>query len=792
MRIRFSLKWTGLRTALSAAYAKVSRFFDGNHSVSNQALDQIIRARRWPLLAFTLCFSASIAALLVTKDPRSTALPVVRAGEIAESSVVSPLTIELEPKETTSKNRDEIYRKIAPIFDYDDTTLAIWVQNWSQAFTAIRAKYFTSGAPRISQIQLLDRLGEIVRKETGQTLIASDLLYLAKNHFSKELEGLFQEMTKPLLGRLISEVDLFPSYYSTGVIVRQLNLGLNETLINDVSRIWSLDHARALIAGLANTGPRKKNVHVRKVSDIVQQLIVPNLKFNPELTERRVTNALGRRDAPLILVRKGQTLLRMGERATERQAELVDAIRAATSFRATWIRFLLLTGILSLFFYTLVYLDLSRKSFLRLQFKNGLVFAGITSISIALMKFSLPYLSLLTSLFGAKGGGEYLIPVAAGGILIQLLLGRELAFTFVLLGSVAGGLMVERSLYYSIWILSVSMMAIQTLGACKQRTDLYKSGAWSGAIAALMVLAFDLIQSLGLQSTDWFSMAVHAIGAFLSSVFASLIAGTIIPVFEHLLGYTTNLKLLELSNFNHPLLHNLMMKAPGTYHHSVMVGSLAEIAADRIKANPLLARVSAYYHDIGKMANPLYFIENQSPQYNPHDHLSPAVSARILFSHVKNGARMGKEHGLGDSINDVIQQHHGTTMATFFYNKAKEQAPAEAADDVHETDYRYPGPRPQSREAAIVMIADACEASTRSIPDPTPAKIQTMVNNIITKRFLDQQFHDCDLTLKDLKIIEESISRTLLSLYHQRIEYPGQKQALGEPTVEMSRKIVQE
>ena len=170
-----------------------------------------------------------------------------------------------------------------------------------------------------------------------------------------------------------------------------------------------------------------------------------------------------------------------------------------------------------------------------------------------------------------------------------------------------------------------------------------------------------------------------------------------------------------------------------------MVGSLAEIAADRIKANSLLARVSAYYHDIGKMTNPLYFIENQSPQYNPHDHLSPPISARILFSHVKNGARMGKEHNLGNAINDIIQQHHGTTLTTFFYNKAKEQQNAGDAV-VTENEYRYPGPRPQTREAAIVMIADACEASTRSIPDPTAAKIQGMVHNIITKRFLDQHF----------------------------------------------------
>jgi putative nucleotidyltransferase with HDIG domain len=263
----------------------------------------------------------------------------------------------------------------------------------------------------------------------------------------------------------------------------------------------------------------------------------------------------------------------------------------------------------------------------------------------------------------------------------------------------------------------------------------------------------------------------------LSGLLSAILTGTLIPLMEALFGYTTSLKLLELSNFNHPILHNLMLKAPGTYHHSIIVGSLAELAADRVKANSLLARVSAYYHDIGKMGKPLYFIENQSPSNNPHNDLSPSMSAKILFSHVKNGVRLAHEHNLGEDITGIIEQHHGTTLVSYFFNKAKHRENTEL-DTVQESDFRYPGPKPQTREAAIVMIADACEAATRSIPEPTASKIQTMVQNIINKRFLEQQFSDCELTLKDLQIIEECFSRTLTSIYHHRIEYPGQKQAL--------------
>ncbi|MBY0369769.1 HDIG domain-containing protein, partial [bacterium] len=638
----------------------------------------------------------------------------------------------------------------------------------------------------MSAIQITERAAEIIQKETNQSLAAGDLAYLVKQRFSKALQEDFQVIAKPLAGRLIAQTDLFASYYSTGIVLRQIGLGLNETVINDVSRIWSLDHARQLVTHTLESSPRRKNPGARRVAAMVGYLIIPNLKYNADLTEKRQRQNNVRKEFTRLTIKRGQVLLRKGEKVTEAQAEVVESLRKLTSIPALLQRFLWTALLMQVFFLSLFRFDLTRKSFLRLTLKNSLMFAAIAWLSITSMKLTLPFLQSFLAGMGIEQGAEFLLPVAAGGILVQLLMGRELAYTFAILMSVLGGHLADRSLFFGVWVFVVSMVAVQRLGACKQRTDLYRSGAWSGAIGALFVIASDTQLALGHQSLEWWTTMLHAIGAFGGAMVGAVIASTLIPILESGLGYTTNLKLLELSNFNHPLLHNLMMKAPGTYHHSIMVGSLAEIAADRIKANALLARVSAYYHDIGKMANPLYFIENQSPQYNPHDHLSPAISARILFSHVKNGARMGREHNLGESINDIIQQHHGTTLATFFFNKAKEQHTGDAP--VTEAEFRYPGPRPQTREAAIVMIADACEASTRSIAEPTPLKIQGMVHDIINKRFLDQQFHDCELTLKDLQIIEESISRTLLSLYHHRIEYPGQKQALTEATAEMARK----
>jgi putative nucleotidyltransferase with HDIG domain len=315
------------------------------------------------------------------------------------------------------------------------------------------------------------------------------------------------------------------------------------------------------------------------------------------------------------------------------------------------------------------------------------------------------------------------------------------------------------------------------VGDCRSRNDLFKCGAWSGFSAALVIMAFGCVQSLGFKETPWVSIFASSFFCFFSGILATVITSFLIPFFESIFGYTTSLKLIELANFHHPLLHSLMMKAPGTYHHSVIVGSLAEIAADQVGANGLLARVSAYYHDIGKMNKPLYFIENQSPGNNPHDHLQPSMSAKILFSHVKTGVRMGRDYRLGNRVVDIIEQHHGTTLTSYFFNKAKElEEPS--LGKVEEAHFRYPGPKPQTREAGIVMLADACEAATRSITDPTPGKIQAMVHHIITKRFLEEQFSDCELTFKDLQIIEVQFTRILVSLHHHRIEYPGQKSAL--------------
>ena len=244
---------------------------------------------------------------------------------------------------------------------------------------------------------------------------------------------------------------------------------------------------------------------------------------------------------------------------------------------------------------------------------------------------------------------------------------------------------------------------------------------------------------------------------------------------------------MELDNINAPILRQLMTAAPGTYHHSILVGNLAESAAEAINVNPLLVRVAAYYHDIGKIKKPLYFIENSGGQRNKHDKLAPSMSALILTSHVKDGVELAREHKLGAELIDIIQQHHGTTLIKFFYDRAKNQADP-GVQQIDERDYRYHGPKPQTREAALIMLADAIEAASRTLTDPTPARIQGMVQKLINNIFIDGQLNESDLTLKDLNLIAKSFNRVLSGSFHHRIDYPEPVHIVREKT-EIDEKV---
>jgi putative nucleotidyltransferase with HDIG domain len=354
-----------------------------------------------------------------------------------------------------------------------------------------------------------------------------------------------------------------------------------------------------------------------------------------------------------------------------------------------------------------------------------------------------------------------------------VLLGADGAALVATATALLSGLALEGDLRETIYVFLGSIAAAGTLALPQKRSDLLKAGVAAGAVQIAMVAAFSLYDA-GDPSTS-----APLLPTVLAAIGSGLVAGVLslglVPVYEGL-GYLTNFKLLELASLGSPLLKELSVQAPGTYHHSVVVGSLAEAAAEAVGANPLFARVACYYHDIGKMKKPQYFIENrQSGEANLHDRLTPSMSALVVESHVKDGIEMGLASGLPKAIVDVIPQHHGTRLISFFFNKAKAQAESEGenAPNIVESDFRYPGPKPQTREAGIIMLADGVEASTRSIGDPTPVRVHAMVQKVFSIIQGDGQLDECDLSLKDLATIGGTFEKVLLGMYHRRVAYPA-------------------
>jgi putative nucleotidyltransferase with HDIG domain len=330
-------------------------------------------------------------------------------------------------------------------------------------------------------------------------------------------------------------------------------------------------------------------------------------------------------------------------------------------------------------------------------------------------------------------------------------------------------LAVEGDIYLFFFYFVSGVVGLHGMTRITDRTSIMRAGLVVGLVNMVSILALKMALGQLTGMEEMYDIGLGFVGGVISGILVSGLAPLLEP-----LGYTTNVKLLEIANLNHPLLQEMAMTAPGTYHHSIMVGNLAESASAKIGANSLLSLVGAYYHDIGKIgtkAKHSYFIENQERGVNPHDKLEPSMSALILVSHVKHGVEKARESRLGAPIVDIIQQHHGTNLIKFFYNKALEKNgdnPKAVPDDK----YRYPGPRPQTKEAAVVMLADVAEAACRTLTEPTPSRIQKRVQTLIMGLFNDGQLDESTLTLKDLHAITKSFTHSLQGILHSRIVYP--------------------
>ncbi|MCB0729150.1 MAG: HDIG domain-containing protein, partial [Ignavibacteriae bacterium] len=388
----------------------------------------------------------------------------------------------------------------------------------------------------------------------------------------------------------------------------------------------------------------------------------------------------------------------------------------------------------------------------------------ILILSLILIVGIFSYLSMILNL---NAPIELLIFVPVASILLTIIFDSRLAFYTVtiicfVVASIRGG-------DYSICFISFcgSVLAIFSERDIKNRSQIFRSFFFILIGYTFSILAVNLIRIEETQKL-WMKLTFGGVNAIMSP----LIAYGLLIFYEKVFKITTDLTLLELSDFNHPLLKELSSKAPGTFHHSIIMGNLSEAAAESIGANQILARVGCYYHDIGKISKPQFFIENQLDQNNRHNELNPSMSTKIIIAHVKDGIEMAKKYKLPDKIVEFIPMHHGTTLVSYFYDKARNAS----KEEIFDYSYRYPGPKPQTKETGIVMLADAIEASTRTIEDPSPQKLENKIKEVIRNRFMEGELDECDLTLKDLTKIKESFLKILVGIHHHRIKYPDKNQ----------------
>jgi hypothetical protein len=362
----------------------------------------------------------------------------------------------------------------------------------------------------------------------------------------------------------------------------------------------------------------------------------------------------------------------------------------------------------------------------------------------------------------------YAIPLAAGSMLAGLLIDTHTAIVFTVISSLLAGLWLNNPLY-SLFTFVGGITAAFSVIRCKRRSAIWRAGIFVSLVSMATSLMIILLRErfLGIETPVILGVA------FANGIIVAMLVSAFLPLFEYFFKITTDISLLELLDLNHPLMRELLVEAPGTYHHSIVVGNLVESAAEAVGVNPLLARVGAYYHDIGKIKMPEYFIENQVIPVSKHDRLAPRMSSLILISHVKEGVELAKKHKLPQPVIDIIQQHHGTSIQTYFYEKAKEMHERDPSVPVSEEDFRYPGPKPKTRVAALILMADAVEAASRVLTDPTPSRVSALVERIINHCFIDGQLDECELTLKDIREIKVYFVYLLTSMYHRRIDYPG-------------------
>ena len=500
---------------------------------------------------------------------------------------------------------------------------------------------------------------------------------------------------------------------------------------------------------------------------IVRPYLAPNMIYDADETKRRREAAMDE-VKDVYVISKNQRIVAKHDKVTKKQVLELEALEKSLTareletspvkrvllFAGKIARILLLIGLFGAALYRFDKSIVREMERMTLAFMILLLYLLMTALVVKLQFLS-----------------EYLVPVAFVSLLATAFFGSLTALVFTFFAALM--LVTHADLPGSLVFISVlaGSTAIYSIAHLRERRNFYTIFLF-GSLAYIVGIA-----SFGISDASGSSgILVGSLWGIANAFACTILVMFLMPIFESLFSVTTNFTLMELSDLNRPLLKRLIMEAPGTYHHSLMVGNMVEAVAEDVGANGLLARVCAYYHDIGKLAKPEYFFENKGPNFNKHEKLAPTMSALILASHVKEGVDLARKEKLPRVVIDGIREHHGTTVMAFFYNKALEY---DSHDSVNIDDFRYPGPRPRSKETALIMLADSCEAAVRSLTEPTAPRIRALVSKIFASRMNDGELDESGLTLNDIAVIREKFIQFLTGIFHPRVQYPSQEESGG-------------
>ena len=557
--------------------------------------------------------------------------------------------------------------------------------------------------------------------------------------------------------------------------------------------VWSAPYTDILISGdiskalftySRSAGGKLSSAALNLAQRLVSEAIRPNLLYNGAETSRQQAAAVAAVRPLTFPVSKGDIVLRTGETVTPHHLVIMNGIQQQGLRQPGWLKFISF----GLFFLLLVVVVNTfgarniRKYAPRLR--DYLFLAIMFLITLSLIK------AAVWEGIAIAGGLPripmaayyYLMPIAAGTMIVRVVLNSESAYLFAVTTAITAGLVFDNSLMTAAYVLLTSLVAADGASPLQSRWTLLRAGLRTGLVGGTMAF----VGSLNAGEALSLYTLILVVAGLLGGVLSGLLTGVLVPLVEAFFDYTTDVKLLNLVNLNHPVLKDLLVQAPGTHHHSMMVSRLAEQAAKNVRANPLLCRAGGLYHDIGKIKTPLYFSENVQDHTDYHRTLSPSMSVRILASHVSEGVDMAHRAGLGERLINLIAQHHGTNVISQFLERAKQKASEDGLDpaDITGTLFRYPGPLPQSREAGIIMMADAVESACRRLEHPTPDKIRTTASRVVYQLFRDGQLNESELTLKDLERIIDAFATQLTEVQGRQPVYLGNR-----PTTKEVKKV---